>query len=336
MKRGLFALLTTLLPLWAIYAQTPDLDRAASLSAQVVKLYQANKPAEGLPLAKEALALREKGLGAEHPLTGAALHNLASLYWRLGDLKMAAPPAQRALAILEQAKPCNEASLAGTLTLLGGILYAVADFEQAALHFQRALTIRENLSGPEHPETLDLVITLANTYKNAGQTDSAEFLYRAYIETQTRRGGPVADTGYALERLSCLLRVKGTVKEAEALEKRSDTLLGYGGPFLQAKPRELREKQLSRPEVNIVLDKKYLNAFSYFREGEIGVRLLLNEQGEPLRACAFFGPPFLFAFYENAARRTKFSPFTVNRQPVKASGELHYIYEVETMRQRKN
>ena len=336
MKRGLFTLLTTLLPLWAVCAQVPDLDRAASLSAQVVKLYQANKPADGVPLAKEALALREKALPAEHILIAEALHNLASLYWRLGDFKQAAPPAQRALSILEKAKPRNENSLVGTLTLLGGIFYAVTDFEQAALYFQRALTIRENLLGPEHKETLDLVITLANTYKNAGQFDSAEFLFRSYIETQTRRGGAAEDSGYALERLSCLLWVKGEDKEAEKLEKRADALLGYGGPFLQAKPRELREKQLSRPAINIVLDKKYLQDFLYIREGEIGVRLLVNEQGEPLRACAYLGPSFLLAYYENAARRTKFSPFMLNNQPAKASGTLNYIYEVEKIRPRKN
>jgi hypothetical protein len=66
------------------------------------------------------------------------------------------------------------------------------------------------------------------------------------------------------------------------------------------------------------------------------VRLLLNEKGETLRACAVAGPPVLFPFYENAARRTRFSPFTdKNNQPAKASGVLRYIFEFGQIRPRK-
>jgi tetratricopeptide (TPR) repeat protein len=337
MDKPFFILLVLLLAPFGAAAQTPELDRAAALSAQVVKLYQANRPNEGLPLAKEALALREKALGPEVPLVAQALHNLASLYFRLNEQKQALPPAQRALAILEKTKPLDENGLTGTLTLVGAIYYADVNYKEAANHFQRALTLREKLSGPEHPQTLDLVLTLANAYKNSFQIDSAEFLYRGYIETQTRRGAAAQDIGEATERLACVLWYKGDEDEAKKTEQRADALLGYGnGPFLKVKPSELRRQQLSESAVKIALDGNQVKEFRYFAQIPVTVRLLLNEKGEPLRACGVWGPVFLRPYYENAALRSRFKSFTNNNAPTKAQGEINFVFEPGATRRRGN
>jgi TonB family protein len=59
--------------------QSSEVKEAEQLSAQVVKLYQARKFDEALPLAERALALREKALGAENELVAHALRNLAEV-----------------------------------------------------------------------------------------------------------------------------------------------------------------------------------------------------------------------------------------------------------------
>ena len=61
-------------------AQTVELDEAARLDQQILKLYREGKYDDAIPLAERALAIREKTLGAEHPDVAIALNGLASLY----------------------------------------------------------------------------------------------------------------------------------------------------------------------------------------------------------------------------------------------------------------
>ena len=84
------------------WVQSGDLEEAAQLNAQVMKLYAAGRFGEAIPLAKKALAIREKALGPEHPDTATSLNNLAALYWATGAYAQAEPLYKRALAIRER------------------------------------------------------------------------------------------------------------------------------------------------------------------------------------------------------------------------------------------
>jgi tetratricopeptide (TPR) repeat protein len=319
-------------------AQTPELAEAARLSSQVVQFYQAGRYQDALPLAKQALALREKALGAEHPVVGEALQNLASLYLRLDDAKQAAPLAERALALHEKARPLNEDAIAATLVLLAGVRYADNNFDDAIPLFQRALNIRERISGASHPLTLDLVLALANAHYRNLQFGSAQFLYRSFADAQTRAGGTSDDAAFALERLSCLLWRQGEEDEAKTTEARADALRGYAGPYRKLKGKDLRLNQLPQTLPDAMLDKKYVDELRGFMGGvgEVEVRVLINEQGETLRACALYGPPFLFTYYENAALRARFKPFDDKGRPAKVTGNLKYIYEFARVRPRRD
>jgi tetratricopeptide (TPR) repeat protein len=91
----------------AVLAQTKDqrqtqsdteaLAEAARLNEEVVGLYQAGRAKEALPLAKRALAIREKAPGPEHPDVATSLNNLGFLLQAMGDLKGAKPHYERAL-----------------------------------------------------------------------------------------------------------------------------------------------------------------------------------------------------------------------------------------------
>src|SRR4029453_6257062 len=62
------------------WVQSGDLEEAAQLNTQVMKLYAAGRFGEAIPLAQKALAIHEKALGPEHPDTAQSLNNLALLY----------------------------------------------------------------------------------------------------------------------------------------------------------------------------------------------------------------------------------------------------------------
>src|SRR5262249_20737669 len=82
--------------------QSNQQDEVKQLNIKVVQLYQAGKYDEAIPLAKQALAIGEKTLSAEHRDVADSLNNLALLYASKGDYVRAEPLYQRALAIYEK------------------------------------------------------------------------------------------------------------------------------------------------------------------------------------------------------------------------------------------
>jgi tetratricopeptide (TPR) repeat protein len=65
------------------------------------------RSAEGEPLIKRALMIREKVLARDHPGVARSLNNLADLYERQGRYADAEPPYLRAAAIREAALGAN-------------------------------------------------------------------------------------------------------------------------------------------------------------------------------------------------------------------------------------
>src|ERR1051326_9171893 len=76
---------------------------ADKLNAQMIQLYQQGKSRDALPLARQALAIREQTLGASHPGITGSLNNLAVVYDDLGKYAQSLPLYERALAIREKA-----------------------------------------------------------------------------------------------------------------------------------------------------------------------------------------------------------------------------------------
>lgn len=63
-----------------------------------------NKYKEAAHLLNDALAIREKTLGMDHPAVAATLNNLAVLYGKRGKYKEAEPLCKRALEIREKVR----------------------------------------------------------------------------------------------------------------------------------------------------------------------------------------------------------------------------------------
>jgi tetratricopeptide (TPR) repeat protein len=70
------------------------------------------------------LALHERVLGAEHPLTAQSLNNLAELYRAQGAFERALPLYERALAIRERVLGAEHPDTATSLNNLAAVHYA--------------------------------------------------------------------------------------------------------------------------------------------------------------------------------------------------------------------
>ncbi|HAA26654.1 MAG TPA: kinesin, partial [Cyanobacteria bacterium UBA8553] len=82
--------------------QSAELEEAKRLSEQVNQLYNQGQYAAAIPLAEQALTIREKVLGPEHPDVATILNNLGGLYREQGNFSKAEPLLQRSLAISEK------------------------------------------------------------------------------------------------------------------------------------------------------------------------------------------------------------------------------------------
>src|SRR5260221_337339 len=87
----------------AASAQDYPLARADALNQQVLQLYGQGRYLEAVRGATEVLAIREKGLGPDHPDVATSLSDLAAMYERLGRYADAEPLYKRSLAIYEKA-----------------------------------------------------------------------------------------------------------------------------------------------------------------------------------------------------------------------------------------
>jgi len=99
----------------------------------------------------QALAIRERVLGADHPDTAISLNNLAVLYRAQGRYAEAEPLHQRALAIRERVLGPNHPDTALSLNNLAGLYDTQGRYSEAEPLYQRALAIREQQFGPSHP-----------------------------------------------------------------------------------------------------------------------------------------------------------------------------------------
>ena len=98
------------------------------------------------PLYEQALAIRERALGREHPVTARTLNGLAMLLQVQGDYAAAKPLYERALAIFERALGQEHPDTAKTLNNLAVLHWAQGDVDGAEILLKKALEIaRSNL-----------------------------------------------------------------------------------------------------------------------------------------------------------------------------------------------
>src|SRR5262249_44060462 len=132
--------------------EDPTLRRAWELKVAAQGDLRKGRYRDGIPKAKEALALREQARGPDHPDVADALELLGQLLQETGDLAGSRTAYERALRIREQTSGPQSAD---TADALGGLAYTrllQGDAAAARQLNERALRIREDLFGPDSAE----------------------------------------------------------------------------------------------------------------------------------------------------------------------------------------
>lgn len=164
------------------------LELATTLNNLGANRLMMDRSAEAETALREALGLRESGLGPGHPLTAQTLGLLADALASQGRLHPAALMQRRALTALEaNGSPVERAA---AMANLAAILKSAGQAGDALPLDRAALDLTRAALGPEHPETLGAMVGLADSLLATGAAVEARPLLIEVLRLQTRRLGP--------------------------------------------------------------------------------------------------------------------------------------------------
>ncbi len=227
-------------------AQDPDaLKRAKDLNAEAIEHRRRGAYADGILKVREALAIREKLLGPDHPEVAASLDTLADLLVDNADYAGARPLYERALQIRERTLGRNSRAVAFTLNDLGYLLFLSGEHAQAQVLLERARQILERNPGPNHPAVamslnhLGLVL-----HHGMGNYAAARPLYERALQIREQALGPNhLLVGQSLNNLGELLQDLGNYPAARPLLERAlqirEQALGPNHPVVATSLRSL-------------------------------------------------------------------------------------------------
>ncbi len=307
-------------------AKSVELREASSLNAQAIELYNKGRYDEAIPLAKRALEIRERLLGAGDPLLGDALQNLGSIYSGKKNYGEALSLYKRALSIFEKALGPENARTANTLHNLGWLYYAQGNMGKAEESFQRSLAVREKVFGPNHNDVALALDMLAQFYQQQLKYAKAVDYYKRALAVKEKAFGPAhKEVGEAAMKCACAMMQSGQRDEAIKLQIRGEMILSgkrYDpSEFIPDSVLQGHAVYRAEPEYPVAAKRAGIS-------GSVIIEVTVDETGKVLEAKSLCGPNALAEAAIKAARKWEFSPTQLNGKPVKVKGTITFNFNL--------
>jgi serine/threonine protein kinase/tetratricopeptide (TPR) repeat protein len=169
------------------------------------------------PPQRQALDIRRRELGIEHPHTIESLNSLGALCGLQGKLDEAEQYIREALEMRRRIFGDEHSQTLASRNELAVLLEQRGMHAEAEAAFRVALAGRRRVLGDEHPDTLASISDLAAVLRAQGRLGEAEPLYREALETRQRVLGPEhPDTLVSLSNMGVLLGSQDRLVEAES------------------------------------------------------------------------------------------------------------------------
>ncbi|HEV7676316.1 MAG TPA: tetratricopeptide repeat protein [Candidatus Angelobacter sp.] len=184
-------------------------------------LHERGQYDQAQPLYEQALAIRERMCGPEHPDTADSLNKMAWLHDDQGRYAKAELLCKRALEINEKALGSEHPATLTSLSDLAKIYHDQERFGEAESLCRRALAIREKIQ-PDHRDTVISLNNLAGLFQKQQRYGEAEPLFERALGISERVSGPEHPaTATSLNNLAGLYVDQGRLGEAEPLFERA-------------------------------------------------------------------------------------------------------------------
>lgn len=197
------------------------LRRAWDLKAEAQRDLQEGRYQDGVSKAREAVALRERALGAGHLEVAEALDLLGRLLERSGDYAEGRKVLERALGIKEAALGAGSADVADTIEVLAMVVQQGGSPGAARPLYERGLRIREDVLGPDAVEVSAALNGLGWVQLDLGDPAARASLERALRIRERTLGPNHLRTGQTLGHLGRLYRDLGEYDQARTTFERA-------------------------------------------------------------------------------------------------------------------
>jgi len=180
----------------ALQMALPGLERSARSHDPLVKAWCCNEVGfyclhagvyeKAIGLFQEALEIRRRVLGSDHPNTATCINNLAAFHSQMGQYEAALPLYQEALEIRRRVSGSDHPSTAASINNLASLHQSLGQYEAAMPLFQEALEICRRVLGSDHPDTATSISNLAHLNARMGQYEAAMPLFQEVLAIEDR------------------------------------------------------------------------------------------------------------------------------------------------------
>jgi serine/threonine protein kinase/Tfp pilus assembly protein PilF len=171
---------------------------------------------------RQAIALKERALGPEHPDVARSLNALGWTYTWQGEYASAQLLHQRALQTFERTFGPDHTDVGWSCYYLGAAAAYLGDIHRAKPLLERASRIFVKNLGADHVAVSWCANDLAVAYQNVGDLASAKVLYERALRIKLKNLGPEhPDVARGLNNLGFILTRLGSYAEAKPLLERA-------------------------------------------------------------------------------------------------------------------
>jgi tetratricopeptide (TPR) repeat protein len=164
---------------------------------------------------EEALCIREKVLGKDHPDTATTYNNIALVYNKKGDYDKALEYCGKALDIDEKVLGKDRPDTATTYNNIAGVYNNKGDYDKALEYYGKDLAISEKILGKDHPDTAATYNNIASVYNNKGDYDRVlEYCGKALDIVEKVLGKDHPDTATTYNNIAGVYNKKGDYDKA--------------------------------------------------------------------------------------------------------------------------
>lgn len=205
--------------------QSPELVEAQQLVLQAYQLWATDLD-RATSLFQQALAIKEKALGVEHPDSLEIVNTLAGIYQMQGDYYQAEVLYQRVFSIYEKADNLQHQQGFTAVMGLATMYFGLGNYEDAKALYEGALAIHETLNIPNTPENIvqnvqpmAMLMGLSLIYQIEGEYRKAESLLQRSlaVEEQIYSAANGVQIPSSLYRLANLYLLEGNYSKAESI-----------------------------------------------------------------------------------------------------------------------
>ncbi|KAK4651792.1 P-loop containing nucleoside triphosphate hydrolase protein [Podospora pseudocomata] len=203
--------------------RTDDGEATTGLLSKVGESFRnLGKYEEAEQMHRQALQLKEKVLGKEHPATLTSMNNLAVVLRSQGKYEEAEQIHRQALQLREKVLGKEHPDTLSSMNNLAFVLHSQGKYEEAEQMHRQALQLSQKVLGKEHPHTLTSMNNLAGVLDSQGKYEEAEQMHRQALQLREKvLGKEHPDTLSSMSNLARVLGSQGKYEEAEQIHRQA-------------------------------------------------------------------------------------------------------------------